>query len=124
MTDIQNVPSGEKSEPKLVRCFACKKPVNDPEEFPTPCQECAQRYPPSLLKACCDQFDYACKLTSGEIIYFTKATISGEYCALEGLEASKQLSTRREQKLPHPFPRGLDVRVSDILWCADAPEGS
>jgi hypothetical protein len=43
--------------------------------------------------------------------------------AIAGLDASKQLSYA-DQKLPHPFPRGLDVRVSGILWCADAPNGS
>jgi hypothetical protein len=75
------------------------------------------------LKDCVDEFEYACGLTSGEIIYFTKATVSGEYCTLDGLEAAQQLSYAK-QHLPHSFPRGLDVRASSILWCADAPNGS
>lgn len=123
MPEIQDDPFGEKSERQVARCCACKKAltIHDPDGFV--CPECTRRYPPSLLKACCDDFEYVCKLTSGEVIYFTKATISGEYCTLEGLESSKQLSYT-DQKLPHPFPRGLDVRVSGILWCADAPNGS
>ncbi len=123
MTDIQADPFGEKSEREVARCCACKKglTVDGPEGLA--CPACIERYPPSLLKACCDEFEYACKLTSGEIVYFTRATISGEYCTLGGLDASKQLSYT-DQKLPHSFPRGLDVRVSGILWCADAPNGS
>jgi hypothetical protein len=120
MTDIQNDPFGEKNEREVEHCCACKRPLTT--EGPA-CPACIERYPPSLLKACCDEFEYACKLTSGEIVYFTKATISGEYCTLGGMEGSKQLS-HTDQKLPHPFPRGLDVRVSGILWCADAPNGS
>ena len=27
-------------------------------------------------------------------------------------------------ELPFLMPRGLDVRLSEILWCADAPTGS
>ncbi len=117
MTDIQNEPR------KLVCCCACNKPLTAGASDAYPCPDCEPRYPPSLLKACGDEFEYVCKLTSGEVIYFTRAMISGDYCTLEGLEVSKQLSYT-DQKLPHLFPRGLDVRISDILWCADAPNGS
>jgi len=87
------------------------------------CAACNRRYPQSLLKACVDQFDYACRLTTGEIVYFTNATIHGDYCTLDGLNST--IHDRDPQKtLPHPFPRGLDVKLSEIVWCGDAPAGS
>ena len=81
------------------------------------------RYPPSLRKATEDTFDYALRLTTGEIIRFQYAELHGDYVTLhagdgpdgKGFESSA---------LRHPCPRGIDVRVDQIVWCADAPEGS
>ena len=116
MTEIEKDPL---SAPK---CSVCKKALEIDNSERYGCPACTQRYPPSLLKACCDEFEYVCRLSTGETIYFTKATISGDYCTLDGLDPSKQLSDNKQQ-LPNPFPRGLDVRLSGIVWCADAPNG-
>ena len=123
MASLENDPFGEKSEREVPRCCACKRALEIPEPEGFACPECAKLYPPSLLKACCDEFEYACRLATGETVYFTHATISGDYCTLIGVESAAQL-TYADQKLPHPFPRGLEVRVSSIVWCADAPNGS
>lgn len=82
------------------------------------CAECSERYPPSLIKACSDQpFDYAMLLRTGQVIRFEGAEIHGAYATLT-------LDCETQARLPFPFPRGLDVRISDIVWCADAPNGS
>lgn len=84
-----------------------------------------ERYPPSLLKATEDHFDYALKLTTGEVIRFTEATIHGDYVTLhpeggvDGRGFDPSLGNRQ-----FSCPRGVDVRVDQIVWCADAPEGS
>jgi hypothetical protein len=77
-------------------------------------------YPPALQKACVDPFDYALKLRTGEIWTFESAkAVSREWvCIVDFHENSGG------QKPPFPFVRGVDVRVADIVWVADAPRGS
>lgn len=79
------------------------------------CAECALRYPNSLIKACVDEFSYALRLRSGDIIRFAFAEIHGEFVTV-----SSPFGTERGNVFP--FPRGVDVRISDIVWCADDPE--
>ncbi|MBY0506447.1 MAG: hypothetical protein K2X03_21190 [Bryobacteraceae bacterium] len=102
-------------------CVACG--IELKTATPEACERCSNIYPPSLLKACMDQFDYVCKLTTGDVIYFTHAKIHGDHCTLDGLAAAANFS-HAKSNLPHMFPRGLDVRISEIVWCADAPAGS
>jgi hypothetical protein len=87
------------------------------------CPSCAPLYPHSLLKASFDPFDYALRLRTGEVIYFQECSFRGDWVCLTvhkcPYQAAHDMSTLR-----HPFERGLDVRLSDIVWCADAPEGS
>lgn len=77
----------------------------------------------ALCKACMDEFDYALQLKSGTVIRFTKATIlNREWLHL-------QLWHRQEDQPPInclPFlpERGIDVRISDIVWVIDAPKDS
>ena len=103
------------------RCWGCGVAERE-EGTEFGCVNCNKRYPQSLLKACGDQFDYACKLTTGEIISFGNATIRGEYCTLNVNPASHMHDG--PSNLPHPFPRGIEVKISEIVWCADAPNGS
>lgn len=78
--------------------------------------------PPSLLKACFDRpFDYALGLRNGLIIRFGGATINGEWISLDDI---KGYSNKEELVVGYPMDRGMDVRLSEIIWCADAPEGS
>jgi hypothetical protein len=92
------------------------------------CDSCRRFYPPSLLKAAEDCFDYALRLSSGEIIRFHSAKIHGDYVTLYGGDGSYDsqalVDCQQHSSMPFIFDRGLDVRVSDIVWCADAPSGS
>lgn len=94
----------------------------------TICDDCRRKLPPSLCKAATDNlFDYALRLRTGEILYFEGASFNGgEYVTLslsQMRSPDHQSSSSDGAELP-PFERGVDVRISDIVWCADAPHGS
>lgn len=76
-----------------------------------------------MLKACHDSpFDYALKLRTGEVIRFCGATIiNAEWIHLEVYAMDEQ---PERNCLPFPADRGIDVRIADIVWVMDAPEGS
>jgi hypothetical protein len=90
------------------------------------CGDCRPLFPPSLLKATVDPFDYALRLRTGEEIRFNTAEIHGDYVTIGGMieDGERPLDAEENPKLPHRFNRGLEVRVQDIVWCADAPDGS
>jgi hypothetical protein len=91
-------------------------------------------YSPALAKACWDSFDYAMMLRSGTVVYFREARpVSAAWVTLKEIHAVMPSSKFRPDVYPKPmfcrgdetvFPRGLDVRVDDIVWIADAPHGS
>jgi pyruvate/2-oxoacid:ferredoxin oxidoreductase beta subunit len=85
------------------------------------CEACCRRYPPALLKACYDPFDYALQLSTGHVIRFHEARIHGDYVTLFGDGGPEDQGVAG---LAHGCPRGVDVRVDAIVWCADAPDGS
>lgn len=82
--------------------------MNDPF-----CSECIEKLPEALMKACVDEFDYRLCASTGEMIRFTSAKISGAWVHLEGAVQGA-----------YKFPRGVDVRIDSIVWICDAPEGS
>jgi hypothetical protein len=76
----------------------------------------------ALTKSCFDSFDYAIKLKTGDVIRFTHSrVINREWIHLH-------LDTYPEQpkvdQLAYPAKRGIDVRLADIVWVMDGPEGS
>jgi hypothetical protein len=77
--------------------------------------------PPALIKAIEDHFDYALGLRNGQVIEFSEARLCRPFVFLDGVQAStiKALGYDRPN-----FERGLDVRISEIAWVADAPHGS
>jgi hypothetical protein len=76
----------------------------------------------ALAKACSDNFDYALKLRTGEVIRFSEARlISSGWIHLDVMEPDCQPAG---PSLPYPADRGVDVRIADIVWVMDAPEGS
>ena len=78
--------------------------------------------PVSLYIATLDHFDFALKIRTGEVIRFSEAEICGEFvhlCYRPGWDEEESV-----EGLIYPCPRGVDVRISDIVWCANAPEGS
>ena len=101
-------------------CVGCrtKKRVEDPFDTHFVCDACAAKYPESLLKAARDEFHYALQLRTGVIIRFSSASFHGDFVHLDFDELYAQ-------RLPFPFhpdkvdKRGVDVRLSDIVWVAD-----
>jgi len=74
----------------------------------------------ALAKACQDPFDYALRLRTGEVVLFTEAWLLNK----EWVRLEVKPTQPPRQSLPYPAPRGIDVRLSDIVWVMDAPEGS
>lgn len=77
-----------------------------------------------LAKAAMDPFDYAVGLRNGNVIRFESAHVfsDGNTVMLHGFSESED--TGRIEGLSAPCPRGVEVRISDIVWAADAPFGS
>lgn len=76
----------------------------------------------ALAKACLDSFDYALKLRTGEVIFFSEATVlNREWIHLEVKSMEDQPTSNR---IAYPAMRGVDIRLSDIVWVMDAPMGS
>lgn len=85
---------------------------------------------PALAKACMDApFDYALRLKSGEVIDFSGATIVGPdwihlYVKPADEQRVNQIPGVPAKGLIHLAERGMDVRISEIVWVMDAPMGS
>ena len=74
----------------------------------------------ALAKSLHDPFDYALKLRTGEVIRYDDASlISKDWLHLRGA----RLDGGWKDENPR-FDRGIDVRISDIVWAKDAPYGS
>jgi hypothetical protein len=72
-------------------------------------------YGHALAKSLLDPFDYALRLRTGEIVRFEQAEETGE--------GWLRLAVK-DSGTPFSAERGMEVRVSDIVWVMDAPEGS
>jgi len=76
----------------------------------------------ALAKACWDQHTYALKLKTGEVIKFNLAKIiNKEWVWLEVADMDEQPKNNR---IAYPAKRGMDVRLSEIVWVMDSPEKS
>lgn len=108
---------------ETLTCVICNDRVVEHVHFSfvEACGACCRKYPASLLKACFDTFDYAMGLRDRRIIRFENAKIHGEWVTLTVIGHS-YVDPRDERY--YNFERGLDVRIADIVWCADAPFGS
>jgi hypothetical protein len=124
---------------QLLTCKKCGKPFEPPDEYEYKdelfpyydhfdperpiCPSCALLFPPAILKAMNDPFYYVVGLRNGMVIYFDWVEdIYGEWIVLRLWEGEIEGRTNPPE-LP-PCPRGLEVRLSDIVWAADAPFGS
>lgn len=74
----------------------------------------------ALNKACSDSFDYALGLRSGAVFRFTSATLLNR----EWIHLVHDGDRQALLGFGYTFPRGIDVRIEDIAWVADAPAGS
>jgi len=80
--------------------------------------------PPALAKAMYDQsFDYALGLCTGEVIRLGTAHISadGKWVHLSDMGGYGDETYTVSTSASFPFVRGVDVRLDDIVWVAEAP---
>lgn len=79
-----------------------------------------------LIKSMMDPFDYALKLRSGETVRFEYAdSIGGGWVRLTlKYWDDPSMGVGKDERIAFPAPRGVDVRISDIVWVMDAPMGS
>jgi len=78
--------------------------------------------PPSLVRALGETAEYALRLRTGELIRFVRAERHGAFVVLQapsGSPAEPGLAGGLEI-----FPNGVEVRISDIVWCASGTIGS
>jgi hypothetical protein len=75
--------------------------------------------PPSLEQALAEPGEYALRLRTGEVVRFTCAERYGRFVALFAPSGPPAISQSGET-VPE-FPHGLEVRISDIVWCARGP---
>jgi len=61
-----------------------------------------------LQRALTETDEYAVRLRSGEVVRFTRAERNGAFVTLFATEAAE-------------FPYGLEVRITEIAWCARGP---
>lgn len=80
--------------------------------------------PPALAKAVLDPFDYYLRTISGVEVYFESAEeVNSEWVRL--LEPKRDHFTQAQKSgRCQGWHRGLEVRISEIAMCADAPFGS
>ena len=113
--------------PKAKQCSSCGKLFYIGDQFASDivCGCCAKKYPPSLLKACCDPFDYALGLRDGKVLFFNKASINGEWVFIHlNWDGDNHQEHFNPEIFGYPMCRGIDIRLDQIIWCADAPTGS
>jgi len=77
-----------------------------------------EEVPDALLKALMDPFSYALGLKDGSVIHFHEAHIAGPGW-IRLISDDDKFSFHRCR-----CERGLEIRLSDIRWIADAPHGS
>lgn len=83
-----------------------------------------------LSKALSDPFEYAVGLRDGSVVHFESASIrleAPEFITLNGVRHHSVPAvdvTHDRKPWPFSFERGLVIRISDVMWAADAPHGS
>lgn len=88
-------------------------------------------WPPALLKALIDPFEYTIGMKDGRVISFCQCKdLGGGWVFLwgrwgkKGYDMDKGPYVKGLEGDDWVFDRGLEVRVSDISWAADCPQGS
>jgi hypothetical protein len=113
----ENSPSGwENGDPTEEEM----KIVLDLKQESIEAEERKRGFPPALMKATMDHFQYAAEIRGLGVVEFDEASP----CAAEGWVHLYGLVGKGEKELPYPFRRGIDVRLEDIRWIADCPHGS
>lgn len=125
-----------KEEVESVACLACDADyarfVGSKQNY---CRKCVAALPEVLREANETDKSSECVLglRDGSTIFFTSADIQGAWVVVtvggrttsNGIDDGMYLLLGKEDSLqPMPFPEGIAVRVSDIVWCAHAPFGA
>ncbi len=96
-------------------------------------EEGNETLPEPLIKSTEDPFVYAIGLRDGSVIVYDSAEIKGEWIHLSIEEGPGGPESRTGffqtirgsiKKKDLVLGRGVSVRISDIMWVADAPFGS
>lgn len=79
-------------------------------------------WPPSLVKAVGDNWDYAMGLMDGSTLLFSQVSphASGEWLHLD----DPRPQTGPLASLTISWERGMDIRLTQVAWVSDAPFGS
>ena len=79
-------------------------------------------WPPALIKAREDNWDYAMGLMDGSVLLFSQATphAGGQWVHLEEIRPRSGPIAAVEIN----WDRGMDIRLAEIAWVSDAPFGS
>ena len=107
-------------------CSCCGKeiptivPDNDKKLCFCVCEDCQAKMPNALITACQDKpWQYALGLKDGTVIEFEGASVQGDWIHLERNDYHDHKTV-----YGYPMERGMEVRLSEIVWCANAPNGS
>jgi hypothetical protein len=118
--------------PEFQRRWGRKNSPQTPETDPTELTEVTEerkilRKPPGIepteltqgLLSVCPAADYR------GTYRFNRAELSGDWAHLtkSGWDGYDHVG-HQFPELPHPCPRGISVHISQIVWIADAPQGS
>lgn len=76
-----------------------------------------------LAKASTDNFDYAIGLVDGSVFRFCEARLVKGSLMIDLHDARRVSPTDHDEDLC-VYPRGVEVRISSIIWATDAPMGS
>lgn len=81
-------------------------------------------WPPALAKATLDPFQYAVQVRDVGVIVFESAEPVGTGWVRLLAGGDRGFSQEDSPQPGYPCPRGIEVRLADIVWAADAPHGS
>src|SRR5262245_10308227 len=87
-------------------------------------QELAEWIGPALAKACFDPYRYLVVLRDGQRIVFSEAeySIGSQWITL--LPCDEKFEELPACLGPYSCPRGIDVKIADILFAVNAPHGT
>ena len=97
-------------------CGYCGRQITSQADQAQVCPEHQWLYPRILLKASITPGHYGLKLREGTYLEFESATFLGKWVLL----SPSQRASGFGPHLPEPFSKGMEVRLSDIVWAADS----
>jgi hypothetical protein len=99
----------------MKKCPRCKIVCLDEDKHEVVCLECIVFYPPAIIRAANDTFQYVLKLKTGETIFFSHLYISGEYVTLYKCGSSYEENAIGNEFDYYLANRGLDVRIDQVV---------